>query len=210
MKPVGNHWLPLRKKEMSAAEEHEGVIKFKLNCLGPITEVDWLGPLTSLRCKAHKLGFLGIDQQGIGYGNLSCRSGERDIFVTASQTSGKDEFTALDLCKIPIDRSEEAVLPYYGSKAPSSETMTHLAAYAGNPEVNWILHLHDSALFEMDSGFSTPADVGYGTKEMAEAVKNISALVSEFPQLVKMQGHLDGLLLIANSYEEIEAWLDSF
>jgi len=79
-----------------------GYVKFTCDHLaselGPFAGFD---ELAACRRKLLKLKMIGVDANGIGFGNLSIRAGTGNTFyITGSGTAGKRELTLADIAKV--------------------------------------------------------------------------------------------------------------
>ena len=89
---------------------------------------------------------------------------------------------------------------------PSSESMTHAAAYDASPLVRCVMHAHSPVVWrrrrELGLPETNPA-VSYGTMEMALEVGRLYR-ESVLPErgILAMGGHEDGILVLGRSAEE--------
>ena len=151
--------------------------------------------------------------EGAGYGNVSARIGprssgigRRSFLITGSQTSGKRciglaEFAVVD----GYDHAANRVRSH-GRVMPSSESMTHAAAYDASPLVRCVLHAHSPVLWQRRHSLGLPEtdpSVPYGTPEMAAEVGRLyrESVLPE-RQILAMGGHEDGILVFGRSPEE--------
>jgi hypothetical protein len=151
--------------------------------------------------------------EGAGYGNVSARVGprsaalgRRSFLITGSQTSGNrcidlGDFAVVDGYDYAANRVRS-----HGSVMPSSESMTHAAAYDASPLVRCVLHAHSSVLWGSRRALRLPetdASVPYGTPEMAFEVGRLyRETVLPERQILAMGGHEDGILVLGRSPEE--------
>jgi hypothetical protein len=89
---------------------------------------------------------------------------------------------------------------------PSSESMTHAAAYDASPLVRCVLHAHSPVLWRRRRQLGLPETdpgVGYGTPGMAMEVARLyrESVLSE-RRVLAMGGHEDGILVLGRSAEE--------
>jgi len=151
--------------------------------------------------------------EGAGYGNVSARVGprsaavgRRSFLITGSQTSGKrcmglDDFAVVDGYDYAANR-----LRSHGCTIPSSESMTHAAAYDASPLVQCVLHAHSPVLWRRRRALGLPEtnpSVPYGTPEMALEVGRLyRETVLPERQILAMGGHEDGILVLGRNPEE--------
>jgi len=157
--------------------ESEGVIQFSCRLAAPSAELPagLARSLLAWRAVLRRLELIGQAPErygGCGYGNLSRRlpGAAGRFLITASQTSGLADAGVEHLvCVEHCDPARFAV-EAEGSLPPSSETLTHAMLYAGDPELNWVLHGHSPEIWENAKAIGLPsigADVDYGSPRMA-------------------------------------------
>ena len=70
----------------------EGYIKFSIKwSKGSPPQHPDLDHLNTIRTKLHKLGLIGVYDNGIGYGNLSIRSEKPEAFIISGTATGAKE-----------------------------------------------------------------------------------------------------------------------
>jgi len=161
-------------------------------------------------------GLVGRDPrryEGAAYGNISARVGRpsaglgrRAFLITGTQTSGKrslglDDFALVE--RYDFDRNNVSSC---GRSRPSSESMTHGAAYDLGPHVRCVLHAHSPVLWNRRHELRLPQSdpsVPYGTPEMAREVQRLyrDGVFAE-RRILAMGGHDDGILVFGTSLEE--------
>lgn len=198
--------------------QKDGYIKFRCKH----TPAEWYGPklpvspelkkrfdeTDNFRTKVFDQGFIGMYENGIGYGNLSFRH-ENNFIITASATGGArelgmDGYTLVTKADIPQNTVYSS-----GPLPASSETMSHAAVYEASPKADFVLHIHNRILFDMlkeKKAAATPENIAYGTPEMAYAVADI---VRKHPSegTIVMTGHDEGILIYGMSTAHIQAQL---
>jgi hypothetical protein len=193
-----------------------GSIKFRAErSKSPLDSFDGLGDLNIYRAKLRQLGFLGVDQNGIGFGNISLRDGATSQFhVTGSNTGDKTELTSKDCAKVTQYNVSNNWLQFQGETMPSSESLTHAAIYEARPAVGAIIHGHHSKLwaFLLRHAPGTPVEAEYGTPRMAEAVQELLGS-AEPTSAFAMAGHEGGVIVfgrdLANAYDSLVRVLKS-
>jgi len=87
-----------------------------------ITSFDRLAELNAHRRKLLQLGLIGVDPNGIGFGNMSVRdSVTANFYITGSATGSIHELTLADCAKVVACDFERNCVKYEGSALPSSE-----------------------------------------------------------------------------------------
>jgi len=133
--------------------------------------------LNEYRRKLLELGMIGVDANGIGFGNLSIRDDATSRFyITGSGTGGTADLIPSDYARVVAYDFAENWLRCEGPTVASSESLTHAAVYESEPTVFSVIHGHDvklwAALLE-EEATATPKGVEYGTPEIAYAVRNL-------------------------------------
>ncbi len=183
--------------------ETEGVIKFELRMIEDETisgDHPQVAELLLIRQEMHKLAWIGVDREQIGYGNASVRIPGTGILITGTQTGHlrvlEEEHLALVTnWKYGLDDSFS--ITYSGKCKPSSESITHAAIYDAHPEVQAVLHLHHSEwwILRQRIGPYTPHNISYGTSVMASAVAQLLTNEAVYKKgILAMGGHAGGIL----------------
>ena len=191
--------------------ETEGVIQFNYRLAAPSAELprDLTGPLLAWRALLRRLELIGqaaARYDGLGYGNISCRvpGAVPGLVITASQTGGIVEAGVEHLVWVRRWDMDRFHLEAEGALPPSSETLTHAMLYAGDPQVNWVLHGHCPDIWRnaRASGLAAiGADVGYGSRQMADAVATLLRDHRARPLVFVTLGHEDGVFACGGSAE---------
>lgn len=202
----------------NADSPNDGYIKFRCeHC-----PAEWYGPklpvsaelkkrfdeTDNFRTKVFDQGFIGMHENGIGYGNLSFRHGNNFI-ITASATGGAREL-GMDGYTLVTDADiRQNAVHSLGPLPASSETMSHAAVYAASKKANYVLHIHNRILFDMlkeKKALATPENIAYGTPEMACAVAGIAENHPAEAAIV-MTGHDEGILIYGMNIAHIQSQL---
>lgn len=193
--------------------EAEGVIKFDLRFRkSSLADNEALSELLKWRDAFYRLGAIGQDPErylGYAFGNISCRLDEGDSFIISGTQTGqyatahKEHFTCVD--RVDLDRNRVSA---HGPIEPSSESLTHAAIYALNPEIRCVVHGHLPQLWKRAQQMgipATPAEVDYGTPQMARAMTDLYREQRQPAQaLFAMLGHEDGVIGFAENFRAIE------
>ncbi|MDT8404915.1 class II aldolase/adducin family protein [Sulfuriflexus sp.] len=189
--------------------QEEGVIQFQLThrvcAAGHYLE---LAGLIAWHRQVHALGLIGQEPTrygGFAYGNMSHRLHDDEFLISGTQTGGLAILTAAHYAHVEsCDITHNRVVSH-GPIKPSSECMSHAAIYAACPAAMAVIHVHNPLLWQhyLALGLaSTPADVGYGTPAMADAVAGcIERLESSGPACIAMLGHEDGIICFADNID---------
>jgi L-ribulose-5-phosphate 4-epimerase len=171
-----------------------------------ITPFDGLAELNASRRKLLQLRLIGVDANGIGFGNLSIRDrGTNNFCITGSATGGKPELTLADCARVVAYDFEQNWLRYQGTAIPSSESLTHAAVYESDANARSVIHCHDSKVWAalLNQAPTSSKAVDYGTPEMAyEVTRLFKATDVQSRKILVMAGHEGGILAFGKDLEE--------
>ncbi|MBI5326194.1 MAG: class II aldolase/adducin family protein [Ignavibacteriae bacterium] len=184
----------------------EGVIKFRchwnkdkplpLNILNDI--IHWRNHLFSIN-------FIGADNDGIGFGNLSIRYKDNQFIISGSQTSINEKADEKDFTLVTSFDIEKNLIQCKGPVKASSESLTHAAIYSVCKEANAVIHIHNLNLWEKlkNKVPTTPDYAEYGTPELAQEIIKLfetSDIINK--NILVMGGHPEGIISFGRSLEE--------
>ncbi len=142
----------------------------------------------------------------IGYGNLSQKvtSAESIQFIITSTQTGKlPELSGEHYTLVENYDLKKNSITARGCLDASSEALTHASIYECSDEINVVFHIHDKEMWNamISNNYEfTPAEVPYGTVEMANAVKSLIKK-REFG-VFAMAGHEDGIVAWGRHHDE--------
>lgn len=184
----------------------EGYIKF--NCIWEQKEIsipeNIFEDLQLHRSKLYKLELIGIYQDGIGFGNISVKK-ESDFIITGSTTGQFVKLEKSHYAQVSNYSFEQNSITCSGLTKASAESLTHAAVYEALPEVGAVVHVHCLWLWEklLNNYPTTSGEIEYGTPEMALAVKELAATMSQKTEkIIVMGGHREGILAFGKNLEE--------
>jgi L-ribulose-5-phosphate 4-epimerase len=165
-----------------------------------------LAELNAWRRKLLELRLIGVDSNGVGFGNLSVRdAATTDFYITGSATGGLSELTSAHCARVVAYDFAKNWLRYEGSAIPSSEALTHAAIYESDPTACAIIHFHDAILWAtlLERVPTSSKGVSYGTPEMAYEIARLFK-VSDVRRrkLFVMAGHEGGIVAFGKNLEE--------
>ena len=170
-----------------------------------IAPIDQLAELNECRRKLHGLHLIGVDSNGIGFGNLSVRDGATcNFYITGSATGGLAELTLADCVRVVAYDFEQNWVRYEGSAVPSSESLTHAAIYEADPTAGVVIHCHDSVLWMRLLGRvpTTSQAAAYGRPEMAyEIIRLFDVGDVRTRKIFVMAGHEGGIVTFGENFE---------
>lgn len=184
-----------------------GVVKFRCEQVAAdLAPFSGLEELNACRRKLQQLRMIGVDANGIGYGNLSVRAAEtNEFYITGSGTSALPRLSLDDYARVTAYDFEKNWLQCVGRAVASSESLTHAAVYESQPHARAVIHCHDEAVWAqlIDRGAATSRDVEYGTPEMAfEVQRLLRERTARTPRIFAMAGHVDGVVAFGHNAEE--------
>ena len=181
----------------------DGLIKFSLRWqrAPPPEEID---ALLQWRDRISAAGLIGVQPDGIGYGNISVRAGSSFIISGSGTgmhtTARREHFTRVIHYDFPANS-----LLCRGPVQASSESLTHAAVYEADASAAAVVHVHHGELWRALLGKipTTAKDVAYGTPEMAY---DVLRLFRDTPVadggIFVMGGHEDGIVGFGGSLQE--------
>ena len=170
-----------------------------------------LAELNAYRRKLLDLHLIGVDSNGIAFGNLSVRDGAtKNFYITGSATGGIHELTLANCAKVVAYDFERNQVRYEGSAMPSSESLTHAAIYESDATAGAIVHCHCSRLWAavLNEVPTTSKAAEYGTPEMAYDIMQLFTRTNaQTRKIVVMAGHEGGILTFGKDLEDAFAVL---
>ena len=187
-------------------------VKFSCQCArADIPSFGGLAELNEYRRKLLQLRLIGVDANGIGFGNLSIRDGPTNKFyITGSATGGIPELTLADCVRVVAYDFKRNWLRCEGSVIASSESLTHAAVYESDAKAGSVIHCHDSKLWAalLNQAPTSSKAVEYGTPEMAYEVTRLFKLTDlQSRRILVMAGHEGGIVVFGRDLEEAFAVL---
>jgi ribulose-5-phosphate 4-epimerase/fuculose-1-phosphate aldolase len=176
----------------------EGYVKYTADHTeAPAGDWPFWGDLNLARTRLHDLGLLGVYPNGIGYGNLSARTGGNGFLISGTATGAARVLSADGYCLVnSVDIARNRILSS-GPIRASSESMTHGAVYLACPEARCVIHIHHRKIFDAllrSSCPSTPASAAYGTPALAYGVMECVNRGKGPEGVIVLAGHEEGLI----------------
>ena len=175
------------------------------------TAFDGFAELNAYRRQLRELRLIGVDSNGVGFGNLSVRDGaNKNFYITGSATAGIPELTLADCAKVVAYDFERNWVGYEGSTIPSSESLTHAAIYEFDAKVGAVIHCHDSRLWAavLNQGPTSSKTIDYGTPQLAYEIMQLFKQTDvQSRKILVMAGHTAGILTLGKDLEEAFAVL---
>jgi len=182
---------------------NDGLIKFSLRWQRAPPPED-LDALLQWRDRIRAAGLIGVQPDGIGYGNISVRA-DSSFIISGSgtgvhATARTEHFTRVIHYDFPANS-----LLCRGPVRASSESLTHAAVYEADASAGAVVHVHHRELWRALLGKipTTAKDIAYGTPEMAY---DVLRLFRDTPVadggIFVMGGHEDGIVGFGGSLQE--------
>ena len=184
-----------------------GSVKFKCEHLETeLAPFPGFADLIESRQRLRDLGLLGVDENGIGFGNVSARDGSSDaFFITGSGTGGLPALAIRDCAKVSAWDFDRNWLHCEGGTIASAESLTHAAIYSMDRTVRIVLHFHSQSLWHtlLERAPATRGDVAYGTPGMAREVQRLFRETDvRKRKLFAMAGHEEGCVAFGHNGPE--------
>jgi ribulose-5-phosphate 4-epimerase/fuculose-1-phosphate aldolase len=165
-----------------------------------------LAELNAYRRKLRELQLIGVDINGVSFGNLSIRDGSTgNFYVTGSATGALPDLTLDDCARVVAYNFDKKRVRYDGVAMPSSESLTHAAVYESDPTAEAVIHCHDTKVWLalLDQAPTTSNSAKYGTPAMAFEILRLFAN-HDLPRrkIVVMAGHNGGIVTFGKDLEE--------
>ena len=184
----------------------EGVIKF--NCQWtksePLNEA-WITELNAWRDSLYHLGLIGINEDGVGYGNISIRFRKNEFIISGSGTGKFQKLTGEHYALVTNYDVEKNTISSTGATIASSESLTHAMIYEHASDVHAVVHVHHFGIWQklLNSLPATAEHIEYGTPAMA---KEIARLFKEQNlsqhRIFAMAGHYEGIVSIGKNLSQ--------
>ena len=184
----------------------EGYIKYQCNWIQEqVIKTDQIHDINKWRSMLMMKGFIGMYDNGIGFGNISMRMHEHTFMISGSATGGIKELTADHYALVTDFNLSHNQLTCKGMTTASSESLTHAAIYACSNETNAVVHIHHKEKWSslLHHAATTDPSIAYGTPEMAFAIQNLIKEGKVGPnKIIVMGGHEEGLISFGKTLEE--------
>ena len=183
-----------------------GVIKFNCTWIkeDPLND-DLIADLNTWRDKLHKMGFIGVYENGIGYGNISKRFHKNQFIISGTATGKFQKLSNEHYTKVTAYDLDKNSLTANGPIIASSESLTHAVIYESDKNCNAVIHIHCLDLWTklLNNIPTTEKTVEYGTPAMAREVQRLFKETDLAEQKIfVMAGHEEGIIFFGKNLEE--------
>ena len=184
----------------------EGYIKFKLNWkqTPPLPEAR-VRDIQQLRDELFRWGLIGALNDGIGFGNISKRHQHDEFIISGTQTGHVPVTDASHFTVVTRFDINTNTIFCEGPTKASSESLTHAAFYSFDKNINAVIHIHDSKLWQekLNNLPTTSPAVPYGTPEMAFEIHRVLRVGDiQNSRTIIMGGHQDGIICFGKNLSE--------
>jgi L-ribulose-5-phosphate 4-epimerase len=166
---------------------------------------DLIKELNGWRNKLYRAALIGVNDEGIGFGNISIRHITHSFIISGSGTGKLEKLSNENYTLVTEIDLDENSLVAKGPVIASSESLTHGVIYKHCKDVNAVMHVHSLTLWEklLKTHPHTKAEVEYGTPAMA---KEVIRLFDETPlrglKIFGMGGHYEGVIAFGKDLDE--------
>ncbi|WP_421949624.1 class II aldolase/adducin family protein [Phaeodactylibacter xiamenensis] len=193
----------------------EGYIKFSADWQhAPPFPAAATAQLNAFRQELYEMGLIGAYENGIGFGNISCRAENGGLFyISGSKTGNFAELDSRHYALVTDVGAPENRLSCTGPIIASSESMSHAVIYEECPDVNGVIHVHDFHLWKslMHEVPTTEASAPYGSPEMVESIRRLLVEADlKACKIFVMEGHEEGIFTFGKDLAEAMAVLKAY
>lgn len=179
----------------------EGYIKFKYDWIPATLPKADMDELIYWRQKLYDAKLIGAYPNGIGYGNISQRYQGNQFIISASATGNIAKTDASHFALVDDFDLAKNWLSCIGNLPASSESLSHAAIYQTLPEVNAIVHIHHSELWNkyLNNFPTSNPEAAFGTPDLAFSVIDLIKKEASNKNIIVMGGHEEGILAFHKS-----------
>jgi ribulose-5-phosphate 4-epimerase/fuculose-1-phosphate aldolase len=179
-----------------------------------IGEFPGFDELNRCRTRLLDLRLLGMDGQGVGFGNLSVREGQtNNFYITGSGTGSLTTLSLADCARVIAYDIARNWLRCHGRIVPSSESLSHAVIYEMDDDTGAVIHCHHQTLWRalLHKVPTTPVTAEYGTPALGAALQQLfRATDIRSLKIVAMAGHEGGLLTFGRNLADAFAVLQRY
>ena len=149
--------------------------------------------------------WIGLYENGIGYGNISQRFIRNQFFISGSSTGKFEQLTEQHFSLVSAIDIARNTVHCSGPIRASSESMSHGVIYKQCPEVQAVIHIHNLELWKklLHKVPTTNASAAYGTPEMAYSIIELLGTTDlKHQKIFVMEGHYEGVFAFGESLTE--------
>jgi L-ribulose-5-phosphate 4-epimerase len=188
----------------------EGVVKF--NChwsqSGPVISDEQFETINYWREVLFNMDLIGAYENGVGFGNISIRTGSgggNQFIITGSATGEIPELEPGHYVKVNSFNIDDNAVQCIGPLKASSESLTHAAIYLSDPGANAVVHVHSIELWNelIYKVPTTNPSMDYGTTGLAKDILRLFKDSDVFEKrIIVMAGDRAGILTFGHDMDE--------
>jgi hypothetical protein len=182
----------------------EGVVKF--NChwsqSGPVISDEQFETINYWREVLFNMDLIGAYENGVGFGNMSIRTGGGNQFIiTGSATGEIPELEPGHYVKVNSFNIDDNAVQCIGPLKASSESLTHAAIYLSEPGANvHSIDLWNELIYKVPT---TNPSMDYGTIGLAKDILRLFKDSDVFEKrIIVMAGDRAGILTFGHDMDE--------
>ncbi|MBM3421563.1 MAG: class II aldolase/adducin family protein [Bacteroidetes bacterium] len=186
----------------------EGVVKFNChwNQSGVVITDEQYEILNYWREVLFNMDLIGAYENGVGFGNLSMRTGKTNQFViTGSATGDIPELEPGHYIKVNSFNIDDNAVMCTGPLKASSESLSHAAIYTADQGTNAVVHVHEYDLWRELKGElpTTGEEMEYGTTGLAKEILRLFRETDVMEKrIIIMGGDKAGILTFGHDMDE--------
>jgi hypothetical protein len=193
---------------MDVTKMDEGYVKYSADhteAPAAAVKIPLWEELDEARTRLYDCGLIGALPNGVGFGNVSVRVKDGEFLVSGTATGNRRVLGPDGYCMVTAIDIDKNRVTTSGPVKASAESMSHGAIYRACPSARIVIHIHSRKIFDgmlRDDCPRTPADVPYGTPEMARAIIACVKEQEGSPGAIVMAGHDEGVIAWGASVKE--------
>ena len=161
--------------------------------------------LNEWRDKLYASGLIGVNEEGIGYGNISTRFDQDTFIITGSATGKFKKLTSEQYTRVTAYDIDKNTVTTEDPIIASSESLTHAVIYEQQRDINAVVHVHHAKLWQqlLRTLPATDKNIVYGTPAMAKEIRRLFKETRLADQKIfAMAGHEEGIVSFGKDLNE--------
>ena len=190
-------------------KEGEGLIKYNVEFEEKeLSSEISVKEINSLREELHMMELIGVDEDNVGFGDLSTRY-RGGFIITGHDTGAHPKLNTHHYSYVTDFSIEKNLVKCTGEVMASSKSLSHGAIYGFDKKIMWVAHIHSDKLWNKHKHVlpTTDPEHLYGTIEL---VDNMIRLYKENElggKVIVIGGHEDGIIAFGETSAEISSIL---
>jgi hypothetical protein len=184
----------------------DGIVKYQCTWQHEPAGADLdISALNSIRSWLYENKLIGVNVDGIGYGNISSRFREDQFVISGSATGHLPVLTVEHYSLVTSFDLERNHLTCRGPIQASSESMSHGVLYRLDHLISAVIHVHHEGMWRFFREIvpTTASGIEYGTPGMAHEIARLYQTTAlPHQKFMIMGGHFEGVISFGASMEE--------